>query len=79
MTARRPKPTAQAVARRRNAAERRERILAEGGRTLYVLLQPGAAAALAAIEAQGHSATLTVNAMLLNAGATGWMPEKPTG
>lgn len=74
-----PPPTKQAAARRRNAAERREKILASGGRALYVLLQPGAAEALASIESAGHSATATINEMLTQAGAAGWMPEKPTG
>jgi len=72
-----PAPTKQTVARRRNAAERRERILSEGGRALYVLLQPDAAGALASIEAAGHNATATINAMLVQAGKAGWTPEKP--
>ncbi len=73
------KPTKQTVARRKNAAARRERIIADGGRALYVLLQPDAAEALAGIEAAGHNATATINAMLVQAGAAGWTPEKTAG
>lgn len=70
------KPDKQTIARRRNAAARRQRILDEGGRALYVLLQPKAAEALAAIEASGHSASETINAMLTEARKAGWTPEK---
>ena len=73
------KPSKQVAARRRNAAARRERIIADGGRALYVLLQPDAADALASIEAGGHNATSTINAMLVEAGKAGWRPGKPAG
>lgn len=72
------KPSKQVVARRRNAAARRDRIISEGGRALYVLLHPDAADALASIEASGHNATSAINAMLVEAGKAGWVPEKST-
>jgi hypothetical protein len=71
-------PTKQIVARRQNAAARRERILAEGGRALYTLLEADPAAALAHFEAAGYTATAVVSELLVNAQKTGWMPEKPT-
>lgn len=71
-------PSKQTVARRRNAVERRKRILAEGGRALYALLGADAAKALAEFESEGFSATTTVSELLIMARASGWMPEKPT-
>lgn len=62
------KPTAQTLARRRLARERRERVLADGGRRLELLLLPDAAKALGTLERDtGETATTVISDLLLQA------------
>lgn len=62
------KATKAAVARRRNARERRDRILSEGGRRVELLLLPEAAEALTDLEAaKGETVTAIVSRLLLRA------------
>lgn len=60
------KPTPTTVARRKNARERRDRMLAEGGRRLDLLLPAIAAKALSKLESSsGQSATGVISDLLL--------------
>lgn len=62
------KPTPSTVARRKNARERRDRMLAEGGRRLDLLLPANAAKALDRLEtSSGESATGVISGLLLQA------------
>lgn len=62
------KPTPATVARRKNARERRDRILAEGGRRLEILLLGDATAALDKLEKRsGDTATGVISGLLLQA------------
>jgi hypothetical protein len=59
-------PSRATIARRKNAKERRSRVLAEGGRRVELLLAADAARALSALEAAtGGSATAVVSGLLL--------------
>lgn len=61
-------PSRTTIARRRNAKERRERVLADGGRRLELLLPPEAAKALAKLEhTTGDPAVAIVTGLLLQA------------
>jgi len=61
-------PTKQTVARRANAAARRERVLADGGRALYSLLESDAAQALDKLERhRGESATAIISDLVIKA------------
>lgn len=61
-------PSRAQVARRKNARERRTRVLAEGGRRIEVLLLPDAAQALERLErAREETATAIISALLLQA------------
>lgn len=61
-------PSAATMARRKNARDRRERVLAEGGRRIEVLLLPDAAAALTALEeGSGDTATTIITGLLIRA------------
>lgn len=60
------KPSRAELARRRNAAERRKRVIAEGGRRVELLLLPDAARALERLERiTGDTATAVVSGLLL--------------
>lgn len=62
------KPSRTTLARRRNAREYRERVLAEGGRRIELLLPPEAAKALAKLErTTGDPAVAVVTGLLLQA------------
>lgn len=62
------KPSRATIARRKNAKERRKRVLAEGGRRVELLLEPDAAKALNKLESTtGDSATAVVSGLLLQA------------
>jgi len=61
-------PSRATIARRKNAKERRSRVLAEGGRRLELLLPPDAAEILARLEARdGATATAIIIGLLLQA------------
>lgn len=63
-----PKPSAATIARRKNARERRTRILAEGGRRLELLLSPPATQALDRLQHRdAATATEVVEGLLLQA------------
>ena len=62
------KPSRATVARRKNARERRTRILAEGGRRLELLLEGPATKALDRLEkTTGDNATAVITGLLLQA------------
>lgn len=62
------KPSRATVARRKNARERRDRVLAEGGRRLDLLLPVDAAKALHRLESSsGDTATTVISGLLLQA------------
>lgn len=62
------KPSRATIARRKNAKDRRRRILAEGGRRVELLLLPDAAHALERLEATtGDNATAVISGLLLQA------------
>lgn len=64
------KPSKTAQARRRNARERRTRVVKDGGRRLELLLESDAAASLEAIQREtGESATSVIARLLAEAGA----------
>ncbi|HEY1035515.1 MAG TPA: hypothetical protein VGE09_11100 [Pseudoxanthomonas sp.] len=59
------KPSRATIARRKNARERRTRVLADGGRRIELLLEAPAAKALDKLEATtGDSATAVVTGLL---------------
>jgi hypothetical protein len=62
------KPSRATVARRKNARERRARILKEGGRRVELLLPVDAAKALTKLEeTTGDTATAVISGLLLQA------------
>ena len=62
------KPSRATIARRKNARERRTRVLADGGRRIELLLEAPAAKALDKLEAAtGDTATAVVTGLLLQA------------
>ena len=64
-------PSRATLARRKNAAARRSRVLAEGGRRLELLLSPAATQALDKLLHRGDGATATevIEGLLLQAAA----------
>lgn len=61
-------PSRSTIARRKNAKERRTRVLADGGRRLELLLSSDAAKALVRLEAAtGDNATAVITGLLLQA------------
>lgn len=62
------KPSKATIARRKNARERRTRVVADGGRRVELLLEEPAAKALGRLEATtGDSATAVITGLLLQA------------
>lgn len=65
MSPKKEQPSAATLARRKNARERRDRVLADGGRRLELLLLPDAAKALTKLERDRHEAATVIIAELL--------------